>query len=509
MLNSVGSGTGGSSERQDSIDSRHPEYEDAYDDMKLISTLLGGPTAMRDQGVDYLPELSGETPVEYSKRLSNTYLHPGFTEGVQKQTSKPFSQRIVVEGREKLNKPIQASIDDMDGNGTSLDQMAEAAFFSGASYGSVYLFTDYSSIDLPPGASRKDEIQLGARPKMSFIEKKDLFNWGFDDDGTLSEIRFYATSVKTVGTFGKERVNLIYRWTKTEWFVYENVKKDEQSDDFLPETGSRSWKLAKSGQHNLGKIPIEIVFFGPQNGRVMGKSPNQELAYTVKEHYQDYSDQKSIVKCSRTGVYFAKGFYENELDNVVLGANSIVESENELADLKVVEYTGSAVAIGRQELDILEKRIDALGMKPVIDRSYGDVTATEVVSNNCNASSDIKSWAIALQNGLMAMLNTASMWQGSELPEGVEVHIYDDYVVEGVSADLPTLLQSASAGLISTELYLREAQRRGVIDSRVNIEDEIKKIEKEKDERAKRELEMHNAMQPVEPNNADDSLQDD
>ena len=477
----------------DSIDSRHPDYLSIGTKMELVSDLTDGIEAMKDRGTYLLP-MENESTQEYAIRKNRSTLNPGFTEAITAQTSKPFSKEVTIENYESLSKEVKAILKNLDGHGKSITELGKDIFAGCASYKDGFTFTDFVSREDTlddGGRSKSDDTADLTRTFTFFIPRPSLFNWDFDDEGNYSEIRFKTSEVRANGKFGKDQVKVIYRWTKSVWEKYIEVSGDDCDDRFIADSGSRNWELVKHGVNTLGVIPIEATDFGPV-------WPNIDLAYTVLEHYQDNSDQKNIVRFARTGLWYAAGFEEDELDGFAVGSNKLIHSAAPDSSLSVVEHSGSAVGIGRAELEILERRIQALVLKPIVTRTSGDVTATEVIQTNANASSDIRAWGLITGKALTNIIEWIHIWLKKDMPEGVRVIVYDDYVIEGSSADNDFLLQTFMAGGISHETFLSEIKRRGTIDNRIDIEAEVKTAKKEAIEKAEATAKLQEPKVPVD-----------
>jgi len=473
----------------ESIDSKHPDYIAAGTKMELVGDLLSGIQAMRDRG-SYLLPMENESTIEYAIRKNRSTLNPGFTEAVTAQASKPFSKEVTIENYDSLSDDVKAILKDLDGRGKSITELGKEIFSGCASYQDGFTFTDFvSREETDDSRSLSDDTVESTRTFTFFIPRPSLINWDFDDRGEYSEIRFKTKELRATGKFGKESVNVIYRWTKNLWEKYVEVSGDDCDERFIADSGSKNWELVSVGQNTLGVIPIEATDFGPV-------WPNIDLAYTVLEHYQDNSDQKNIVRFSRTGVLFASGFDPEELEGFAVGANKLISSADPDAALTVVEHTGTAVGIGRAELEILERRIEALALKPIVTRASGDVTATEVIQTNANASSDIRAWGLMTGKALTNIINWIHVWLKKEMPKDVRVVVYDDYVIEGSSADNDFLLQSFMAGGISHETFLSEIKRRGTIDNRINVEKEAEAAKSEAKEKAE---ELNKLQEPKVP----------
>lgn len=489
----------------DTIESKHPEYVSRFSELSLAETLMGGTDDMRLKRTTYLPAFSKESEKEYNLRLASSYLNPAFSDAITKQSAKPFSRPIMVEGLDKIDSKLTGITEDIDGRGTSLTALGKKAFSSAATYRRVFLFTDSSKGDLPENASRLDEKNAGGRTSTFIIRDVDVFNWDYDSDGSLSEFRYYTTELFSEGTFSKESKSVIYRWFKTHWEKYVSRSDEEAAEEsFADLSGDKNWELVQTQTHNLGAIPVAEIVLRDD------RTTNAELAETVLEHYQEQSDQKNIVHFCRTGVWLATGFADDELDNFTVGPNTLIEGQDQDAKLTVVEHTGTAVAIGRAELTILEDRMEALSLKPMVQRTSGDVTATEVSTNSVSACSDIRSWGILVQEGLTEALGWAHKWVGAEMSDEVKISIYDDYSIEGSSVDKDWLTTLWQAGGISQETLLNESIRRNMLDARTDVKSEIIESGKETKLRMEMAIETAQASKPdVNDSGSNASVQDD
>jgi len=297
----------------DSIASQHPDYIRFNYENQLALTLTEGTPAMREKGVTYLPKFTKEETAAYNTRLAMSYLNPAFSDAITKQSAKPFSRPIVVEKLDTMNSALTGIVDDMDGRGTSITALGKKAFASAATYRRVFLFTDFSKGDLPENATRADEAKAGGRASTFIIRDIDAFNWDFDEDGSYSEFRYYTTELVNSGKFGKKSQSVIIRWFKTHWEKFIKMSDEDAEDSFIELSGSKNWKLVESKTHNLNAIPVEEIILRDD------RTTNAELAETVLEHYQEQSDQKTIVHFSRTGVWLAPGFGEAERNGFTCG----------------------------------------------------------------------------------------------------------------------------------------------------------------------------------------------
>ena len=292
-------------------------------------------------------------------------------------------------------------------------------------------------------------------------------------------------------------------WQKTDASEINAHDRNEKDQERLSKS-SGEWEMIETGVNTLGEIPLTTIYF-KRTGFMEAEPPNYELAETVLEHYQDMSDQKNLESVARVGMLFASGFSDKETDNICIGPKVLIESENTEAQLSVVEHSGTAVNVGRNSLKILEDKMEELSLKPEINRTSGDVTASEVLTNSFNASSELIYWSLAIEDGINQAFKKAYKWVGVEVPEDFLVNVYTDFTIVGNMSDIPVLIDSHREGIIDQKTVLIEMVRRGSLDSRHSIDGIMKATEEEANKKMERDVELAKATQPKE----DDSEEDD
>jgi len=253
--------------------------------------------------------------------------------------------------------------------------------------------------------------------------------------------------------------------------------------------------------NSLGVIPLTTIYF-KRTGFMTSEPPNYELAEVVLEHYQDMSDQKRLEAIARIGLLTATGYDPKELTGFSVSSNSLVQSQNPEAKLAIVEHSGTAVGVGRASLAILEDKMEELSLKPELNRTSGDVTASEVMSNAFNSMSDLLSWTAAVETGLQEAFAMAYKYISVEPDKEFKLAVYKDFVVAGNVADVPALIQAVLAGILSEDVVAFELKRRGSIDISHDLEEMRTKIKEKQAEDRAAVVEDAKAIQPPAPTGA-------
>ena len=459
-------GLSSSNDDGDQVDSRHPDYIAMGAKYRLINRILGGRVAMQGAGTEYLPMFPNEKEEVYRRRLNNVFINPSFSVAVESHSSKPFSQKIVVENHAE-DARLAGLINDTDGQGNDLTEFGKRLFVDADQYGMTHILADFNASE---AVSLQQEREEGNTARLVHIKCLDLFFWDADSNG-LTEIRYHREATVTKGHFGKKQVKQIVRWLRNSWEVWEQDQedavtvKDTNGKDAkkIDPQQTEGWKITSSGVNSLGKIPLTTIYF-KRTGFMTAEPPNYELAEVVLEHYQDMSDQKRLEAIARIGLLTATGYDPKELEGFSVSSNSLLMAANPDAKMAVVEHSGTAVKVGRDSLGILEDKMEELSLKPELNRTSGDVTASEVLSNSFNSMSDLMSWTAAVETGLHEAFSMAYDFIGASLAEDFKLVVYKDFVVVGNVADIPSLIQAVDAGVLSEDVVAFELKRRGSID---------------------------------------------
>lgn len=482
------------------IDSKHPSYAAMGTKYTLVNRLLGGRPAMQGEGTAYLPMFPNEKEDVYRLRLSNTFLNPAFSVAVESHSSKPFSQKIVLEGHID-DKRLAGLVDNTDGQGNDLTEFGKRLFVDGDQYGMTHILADFN---VSHAETLQQEEAEGNTARLVHVKCLDLFYWDSDDKG-LTEIRYHREATVPNGTFGKKQVKQIVRWSRERWEIWQeddgdtlhvkdNVGKDYEKVNSQP----TEWKIIDSGNHSFGRIPLTTIYF-KRTGFMTSEPPNYELAETVLEHYQDMSDQKRLESVARIGILTASGYQPDELKGFSISSNSLIQGQSPDAEINVVEHTGAAVKVGRDSLKILEDRMETLSLKPEVNRTSGDVTASEVTSNAFNSCSDLLSWTAAVESGLQEAFAMTYAFINQDVPDDFKLSVYKDFVIVGTVADLGSMIQAKEAGILSAKVVAFEFKRRSVIAIEHDLDEMISDVEADEQKKMNMAIETAKATAPPKP----------
>ena len=456
---------------EDKVDTTSIEYDSMAHRWSLLHDLLGGTESMRAAKSEWLPREPRETYTAYENRLRRSFLYNGFADTVEKLVAKPFSRPVSVQG--SFDDRIETIKNDVDRSGRDITQLGRDVFRDLVVYGVGHVLVDFPKTE--GVQTLADERELGVRPNLLHVSPVDLISWRTERTPSgktrLTQVRIREQRVEPKGDFIDELVHYIRVLTPDAYAVYRRKQmQDEEKDEY---------ELVEEGTHSFGEIPL-VTMYAARTGFLTAKPPLLDLAYMNLAHWQSMSDQRNVLRFARVGILFASGFTEEEMEEgLTIGPNQLIRSTNPDADIRYVEHAGQAIGAGQEDLEMLERRMEVLGLQPLVQRS-GQQTATGKAIDESRVHTAIQSWIRSVENGLRDCYVLAHRWFGIEPPEDLSIDITNDFGVSlRATEDIESLLKLRAMGNISAETFLRELKRRGLISEAIDVDEELESIQME------------------------------
>ncbi|MBR8182101.1 DUF4055 domain-containing protein [Burkholderia ambifaria] len=424
----------------------------------VIGALLGGTTAMRKAGKEYLPQWPNESDAAYENRLATATLFPAFSRTCEVLTGKPFSKPITM--GDDVPARLVEWCEDVDLQGHNLHAFAAAVCFHALSYGLCGILVDFPTTD--GLRTQAEETAAGVRPYFVHIHAQNILGWRaqrINGVQTLTQLRFLEIASEPDGDFGEKEIEQVRVLYPGRWEVW---RESEQADA----RGKKEWILHSNGVTTLKKIPF-VPVYGRRIGFMQGVPPLVELAHMNIEHWQSKSDQQTILHVARVPILFAKMLGDSP---ITVGAATAVKADDPEADMKFVEHSGQAIKAGYDELLALEDRMRQVGAELLVIKP-GNRTVAQTVSDNEAGMCSLQRIIQDEEDALDAALDLMAEWIGET--EGGHVDIFSDFGVASLAeASLELLRDMNVDGTFSDESLFAEAQRRGVIAPDRKWEDE-------------------------------------
>lgn len=457
---------------EDGVDSTSVIYDVMAEKWELLHDLLGGTKTMRDAGTKWLPKEPEEEDPTYSLRLNRSVLFNAYKDTVEKLTNKPFSRPVTLMG--DLPETMSMMEDDVDRSGTNLTQFSGELFKAGITYGLTHILVDFTRVefevedeDSPVAITLADERDAGARPMFIHVKPPQLLGWrsekiaGID---VLTQVRIHETRIEPVGMYGDMQVEFVRVYSINTWELHRRSPRDKK------------WTMVANGTHTFNAVPL-VTLYVDKTGFLQGSPPLEDLAWLNVAHWQSQSDQRNILRFARTALLFARGLTDEDMEKkITLGPNRLFRTTSSTAEMKYVEHTGKAIAAGERDLSALEGRMEVLGLQPFMEQGRGK-TATGRIIDEGKTISGIQAWIRNEENALTEAFKLASRWTKTELDENFGVNIFNEFgLAMHTQEDIQALIRMREKGQISSETFLNEIKRRGMISDTVDLTEERERL---------------------------------
>jgi len=417
------------------------EYVKMSEDWALLNALWDGTEGMRKAGKYYLPIEEGESEKAYRARLNRTFLYPAFKSTIQRLSGQAFLKNVVVE-----NVPAELEYLEhfFDSEGRSITEVAYDLMIDQLRFGKAHGLVDYP--EATHNLTLADERALKIRPYFTRIDPRDLIGWRSRRVGgadILDQIRIQEIIVEPYEEFGEIEV---YR---VRVFYPDHVDMYRISEE-------RDLDYEFTSDFTLGEIPL-VTAYGEKKGFLTAQSPLQDLAWLNLRHWQSTSEQNNILHVTRVPIFFARGFEEGELTNVVFGAHRGISTTNENAEISFLEADGKAMEHGKDDLNRLEDQMHRAGADLMVSKSVARQTASARQTDRTESMSTVQTIIDSLERALEDAYELAGKWIGVDA-SGVNVNIGTELM-----RDDPNPIESLSKLGLSEQDLIAELKRRGLI----------------------------------------------
>ncbi len=402
----------------------------------LIADLLSGTDAMRAAAERWLPKEPREEQPNYDVRLRRSFLWAIYAETVSKWMGQAIPKpppgekdgSLLVGGIDVsgVSSVIRPWLDDFDLAGNNITTVARRYMEYGVTYGLGHLFVDHPTA--PAGATLADVKD--ARPYAILVDPRSILGWRrlsaegpevlgrvrfmetvpspastWDDGGTVQQVRVLEVQQVSGGT----RAQAVRR---VAWSTY---REQKTADD-------RSVWIRVAGDvydARMDEIPWATVY-GERTGLLMADPPLRHLADLNLAHWQSYSDYRNTLRLTAVPMLLATGFDNNDLPSVTVSASNLIRSTKPDADVRWIEFAGSALASQRQHLVDIEAQGKAIG-SAVLTAPPGGISATADLIRKGESNAGLHEMVQATEDALNQAIYFMGKWAGISDPGKVKI----------------------------------------------------------------------------------------
>lgn len=378
---------------------------------EVYADTIAGTRRLRENRSKYLPKFEAESETSYKNRWQSATLL-----NLTKRTQQTMSG-LVFKGEIELQDDVAPALkkfcENVDNEGNHIDVFARKAFeksFEGHSL----ILVDYPYSD-DSIRSLLDEEKSKRRPYLCLFGADQIINWQVrtnpvNKQPELSVLVLEETVTKQTGMFAFDslkqyRVFYLDEMNRAAWQLWQEMESGKEP------VMIGNGVLTGANKKALPRIPVALIY-GEQTGFLESRPPLIDLAYKNIEHFQTYSDYKSLIHKTCVPIAVAKG----KVDEVpILSGDIVIEVPIE-GDFGFAEVSGSSLEVIRQSLEDMKQEIGLLGLSAVIDNgtNSAEVTATEALLNSIEETSHLAVMARSLKDALEQTLIHTAWYLGTD-----------------------------------------------------------------------------------------------
>jgi len=423
------------------VSNTHPEYAAAIPTWRLTRDAAAGQVAVKAGGELYLPGFVPKNEDRYKQ-----YMLRAFYMNVTGRTKNSMVGMIFRKPPQyKLPSQIEALLENIDGAGQSLEQLAKEAANNILESGRHIFLVDYPQAE--EGMSREDEARLDLRPTIASYPAESLINWRFEGvrGKQMLTLAVLAESVEKPDSdeFSHD-YETKYRVLRLRDGVY---TQQMYGDNGEPETEEYSPRMA--GGAPFDHIPLHIA--GAEDNRPsVDMPPLYDVAIVNIAHYQTTADHRENLfihgqlTLGITSDLSWEAFKEANPNGVMVGAPTGHYLGQTGAFHSVTAPESSSL---RGALTDLEAQMVALGARLV--QNGGQAETAEAARINASAEASVLDvMTNNLSEALEAALEDVALFLGVD-PGAVEYRLNTDFWETGLDpAALSAVIQARQQGII-------------------------------------------------------------
>lgn len=451
---------------ENKVDNTHPKYNELQPLRDVFDDVCNGTAAMRKGDVKYLPKFPKETPDSYAFRKDTaTFLN--VTAKTRETLCGLVFQKDITLGEDVPDATVKLweNIDNCGNHGNVFSR----DLFEDSFDGSAVILVDAPTAQ---ASDKGEQNAMGLRPYWVAYDACDVINWDYrinpvsrKKELSLIVLRESHTVAEAMFT-RKSEVHYLVCYLNGNTPSWQRWKETKDAG------GKTEHVLDSEGI--FGKqtaLPIAIV------GELDDAPPLMDLAYKNVEHYQTYSDYKSIIH--KTCVPL---FYSINLDGepVAIGGDVWFKC-NEGGSIGFAEVSGTSIDKTEQCLENIKQEMGTLGLAMLAAKPVkGDTTATETMLDSIQETSSLQVRATQLKDAVELALGFTAQYLGLGADKGGTITLGATWTQMIVTAEeLNAWSGLVDAGQMSLETFVELRHAAGHLPEDVTVEIEMDRIEKE------------------------------
>jgi len=451
-----------------------PQLEQAYD----CWTLLNADGLGSAKG-KYLHKEPAEPNGAYVARLGRSTYTPIYRDSIRSYAGLLSRFQII-----DAPASMERNDDNVDLQGSSmqsfLTRVDEMTLRDGGSFVMVDMMPDNGTDNF------FDQMNDGRHPYFISIKRCDVINWHVSyERGRETVERVTVRQLRSVSEegYGSKVEPIYYVLTPGKVETYRLVKSD-----------ASRWSNVKVDEISTSLPIVPLVWYGATTTRfAQGDLPMDGLADLSIQHFQMRSDLSELLHKCAMPVPVRKGAPigpDGKAAPLVLGPNTAVDLPAEGGDFLFAEPSGKSLQRHQAEIEHVEQLMDRSSLNFLYGANVK--TATEASLRASQVASSVSA-LVRNKSAMFGILMRLWAWYAGEqsaITQESGLAINDSLMSKPLEAsEIAQMVNLYSNGLMSKKTVLDELQRGGVIDPDLVVEDEMERIEEDRQEKMDQHIE--------------------
>ena len=458
-----------------------PQLRQAYDCWTLLNA-----DGLGEAKKDYLQREPAEPNDAYLARLGRSTYTPIYRDSIRSYAGL-LSRFNLIDPPSSLEQ----NKDDVDLQGSSVQSFMTMVDECALRDGGTFVM-----VDMMPGSGSNnffDQMKDGRHPYFIHVKRADVINWQVSYERgveTVSQVTVRQLRSKPSEGFGSEVEPIYYVLTPGKVEVYRLAKSD-----------ASRWSNQKIDEMQTSLPIVPIVWYGATTTRfAQGDLPMDGLADLSIQHFQMRSDLSELLHKCAMPVPVRKGApigADGKPAPLVLGPNTAVDLGSEGgADFSFAEPSGKSLERHQKEIEHVEELMDRSSLNFLYGANVKTATEASLRASQVSAS---VSALVRNKTSMFGRLMRLWAWYAGEqnqITDESGLAINDALINKPLGAsEIAQLVNLYNNDLLSKQTVLDELQRGGVLDPDLVVDDEMDRIDEDKE--AEHDLQHEEAEQKL------------
>ena len=383
-------------DQKDNVAAMHPLYWESQKKREIYQDVCEGTVRLRARRHQYLPQFPAESDADYEYRAETATCFNLTKKTRDVMTGLVFKDSTIF--ADDVDPEILELWENIDNAGNHGDVFSREAF-EAAFEGYAVISVDSPRVSV---RSREEQMILGLRPYWILHRADDVLNWRYEVNPVSKQTELRLIVLRQIteepaGDFVSEAV-IRYRVFRFDGMTVsfemyrEIVNRDNRVEYVLEDTGVLP---------ELSQIPVAVI------GTLGGDPLLMDIALKNIEHFQTYSDYKSLIHKTCVPIPVAKGLEMMGSETVSVNGSTLMQTSSE-GGFDFAEVGGSSLQVVRQTLQDNRDEAALMGLSILSGRADVEMTATEVLLNSISETAELRVFARNFQDALeLALGHTA------------------------------------------------------------------------------------------------------